>query len=135
MAFFKYFLIRAAIFVPLFVLFLLLGAGSIMSVVFAALIAFCVSYLFFRKQRDAASDQLRHRFSGNAKPIRSATELSDAEAEDALTADDEAPGTIAASNAARTDDAAAPAAPAATAAGSTTAAPEAAQVPREFLDK
>ncbi len=84
MAFFKYFLIRAAVFVPLFIVFVLLGVGRIFSPVFAALIAFCVSYLFFRKQRDAATEQMRNRFSGNAKPVRTATELADADAEDAL---------------------------------------------------
>ncbi|MDQ6753008.1 MAG: DUF4229 domain-containing protein [Actinomycetota bacterium] len=84
MAFFKYFLIRAAVFVPLFIIFVLLGVGLIFSAVFAALIAFCVSYLFFRRQRDAATEQIRNRFSGTAKPSRTATELADADAEDAL---------------------------------------------------
>jgi hypothetical protein len=83
-AFFKYFLIRAAVFVPLFILFVLLHVGLIFSAIFAALIAFCVSYLFFRKQRDAAAEQLRYRFSGHAKPVRSPTELADAAAEDSL---------------------------------------------------
>ncbi|WP_434615440.1 DUF4229 domain-containing protein [Arthrobacter sp. A5] len=84
MAFFKYFLIRAGVFVPLFVLFLLLGMAPILAGIFAVLIAFCISYLLFRRQREAAAEQLRTRFSGNAKPIRSATELMDANAEDAL---------------------------------------------------
>ncbi len=84
MAFFKYFLIRAGVFVPLFVLFLLLGMAAILAGIFAVLIAFCISYLFFRPQREAAAEQLRTRFSGNAKPIRSATELLDADAEDAM---------------------------------------------------
>ncbi|WP_427015504.1 DUF4229 domain-containing protein [Pseudarthrobacter sp. P1] len=128
MAFFKYFLIRAALFVPLFVLFLFLGLGPILAVVFAAIIAFCLSYLFFRKQRDAATEQLRHRFSGNAKPVRSATELADADAEDALVDSnpgvaidaDAAPRNAASRNTAPTMGTAAPAA-------------DAAQVPREFL--
>ncbi|MCY0903985.1 DUF4229 domain-containing protein [Arthrobacter sp. H14-L1] len=85
MAFFKYFLIRAGVFVPLLVLFLLLGMAPILAGIFAVLIAFCVSYLFFRPQREAAAEQLRNRFSANAKPIRSATELLDADAEDAMT--------------------------------------------------
>ena len=59
-------------------------AWAIFSVVFAALIAFCISYIFFRKQRDAATEQMRNRFSGKAKPVRTATELDDADAEDAL---------------------------------------------------
>ena len=84
MAFLKYSLIRLALFVPLFVLFLYLQLGALMSVVAAALIAFAVSYLFFQKQRDEAAAALHHRFSGKAKPVRSAGELQDAAAEDTL---------------------------------------------------
>ncbi|BCW79971.1 DUF4229 domain-containing protein [Pseudarthrobacter sp902506025] len=84
MAFLKYSLIRLAIFVPLFVLFALLQVGALMAVICAALIAFAISYLFFQKQRDAASAALQHRFSGKAKPMRSAGEVQDANAEDAL---------------------------------------------------
>ena len=84
MAFLKYSLIRLAIFVPLFVLFAFLQVGVLMSVVCAGLIAFAISYLFFQKQRDAATAALQHRFSGKAKPLRSAGEIQDANAEDAL---------------------------------------------------
>ena len=84
MAFLKYSLIRLAIFVPLFALFALLQVGVLMSVICAALIAFAISYLFFQKQRDAAAAALQHRFSGKAKPLRSAGEVQDANAEDAL---------------------------------------------------
>ncbi|MHC6229823.1 DUF4229 domain-containing protein [Arthrobacter sp. MMS24-T111] len=84
MAFLKYSLIRLAIFLPLFVLFAFLQVGVLMSVVCAALIAFAISYLFFQKQRDAATAALQHRFSGKAKPLRSAGEIQDANAEDAL---------------------------------------------------
>ncbi|MFD5276277.1 DUF4229 domain-containing protein [Pseudarthrobacter sp. NPDC058362] len=84
MAVLKYSLIRLALFVPLFVLFLFLQLGALMSVVAAALIAFAVSYLFFQKQRDEAAAALHHRFSGKAKPIRSAGEVQDADAEDTL---------------------------------------------------
>ncbi|SCB73518.1 Protein of unknown function [Pseudarthrobacter enclensis] len=83
-AFLKYSLIRLALFVPLFVVFLLLQLGALLSVVCAAVIAFAVSYLFFQKQRDEATAALHHRFSGKAKPIRSAGEVQDANAEDAL---------------------------------------------------
>jgi mannitol-specific phosphotransferase system IIBC component len=83
-AFLKYSLIRLAIFVPLFALFALLQVGVLMSVICAALIAFAISYLFFQKQRDAAAAALQHRFSGKAKPLRSAGEVQDANAEDAL---------------------------------------------------
>jgi len=83
-AFLKYSLIRLAIFVPLFILFALLQLGALMSVICAAAIAFAISYLFFQKQRDAAAAALQHRFSGRAKPLRSAGEVQDANAEDAL---------------------------------------------------
>ncbi len=84
MAFLKYSLIRLALFVPLFILFALLQVGWILAVVFAGLIAFAISYLFFQKQRDAATAAMRERFSGRAKPIRTAGEVEDAEAEDSL---------------------------------------------------
>lgn len=84
MAFLKYSLIRLALFVPLFVLFLFLGTGVFLAVIFAGLIAFAISYLFFQKQRDEATAAMRERFSGRAKPIRSAGEVEDAAAEDGL---------------------------------------------------
>jgi hypothetical protein len=83
-AFLKYSLIRLALFVPLFVLFLFLQTGALLAVVFAGLIAFAVSYLFFQKQRDAATAAMRERFTGRAKPLRSAGEIADADAEDRL---------------------------------------------------
>jgi hypothetical protein len=83
-AFVKYSLIRLALFAPLFVLFYVLGLGALMSVICAGLIAFAVSYLFFQKQRDEATAAMHQRFSGKAKPLRSAGELDDAQAEDAL---------------------------------------------------
>ncbi|MGW9414845.1 DUF4229 domain-containing protein [Arthrobacter cupressi] len=84
MAFLKYSLIRLALFVPLFVLFMFLQTGALLAVVFAGLIAFALSYLFFQKQRDAATAAMRERFSGRAKPLRSAGEVADADAEDRL---------------------------------------------------
>jgi hypothetical protein len=83
-AFLKYSLIRLAIFVPLFVLFALLQTGLLLAAIFAGLIAFAISYLFFQKQRDAATAAMRERFSGRAKPIRSALEIEDASIEDRL---------------------------------------------------
>ncbi|UVJ38801.1 DUF4229 domain-containing protein [Arthrobacter sp. CJ23] len=83
-AFLKYSLIRLALFVPLFVLFAFLQVGWILAVIFAGLIAFAISYLFFQKQRDAATAAMRERFSGRAKPIRTAGEVEDAAAEDRL---------------------------------------------------
>lgn len=84
MAFLKYSLIRLALFAPLFVLFLFLGLGAVMSVICAAGIAFAVSYLFFQDQRDQATEAMRRRFSGKAKPLRTAGEVDDAQAEDTM---------------------------------------------------
>ncbi|MBT2596535.1 DUF4229 domain-containing protein [Arthrobacter sp. ISL-72] len=80
----RYSLIRLALFVPLFVLFSFLQLGILLAAVCAGLIAFAISYLFFQKQRDAATANLQERFSGRAKPIRSAGEVEDANAEDTL---------------------------------------------------
>lgn len=84
MAFLKYSLIRLAIFAPLFVLFLYLQLGAVLSVVCAAAMAFSVSYIFFQKQRNAAAASLQRRVTGKATPLRSLTEINDAEAEDAM---------------------------------------------------
>jgi hypothetical protein len=83
-AFLKYSLIRLALFVPLFALFVYLQLGWLLAVLCAGLMAFAISYLFFQKQRDAAAATLHNRFSGKAKPLRSAGEVADAEAEDRL---------------------------------------------------
>jgi hypothetical protein len=83
-AFLKYSLIRLALFAPLFALFVYLQLGWFLAVLCAGMMAFAVSYLFFQKQRDAAAASLHHRFSGKAKPLRSAGEVADAEAEDRL---------------------------------------------------
>lgn len=80
----KYSLIRLALFVPVFALFVFLQLGWLLAVVCAGLISFAISYLFFQKQRDAATAALHARFSGRAKPLRSAGEVDDAEAEDHL---------------------------------------------------
>lgn len=80
----KYSLIRLALFVPLFVLFSFLQLGMLLAAICAGLIAFAISYLFFQKQRDAATATLSERFSGRAKPIRTAGEIEDADAEDRL---------------------------------------------------
>ena len=84
MAFLKYSLIRLALFVPLFIIFALLQVGLLPAAIFAGLMAFAISYLFFQKQRDEATAAMHERFSGRAKPIRTAGEVEDAEAEDSL---------------------------------------------------
>jgi len=83
-AFLKYTLIRLALFAPLFALFLYLQLGVLLAALCAGMMAFAISYLFFQRQRDAATATLHQRFSGKAKPLRSAGEVADAEAEDRL---------------------------------------------------
>lgn len=84
MAFLKYSLIRLALFAPLFALFVYLRIGTLLAVLCAGTMAFAISFLFFQKQRDDAAASLRQRFSGKAKPLRSAGEVEDADAEDRL---------------------------------------------------
>jgi hypothetical protein len=83
-AFLKYSLIRLVLFLPLFALFVYLQLGWLLAVLCAGMMSFAISYLFFQKQRDAATATLHHRFSGRAKPVRSSGEAADAEAEDRL---------------------------------------------------
>jgi hypothetical protein len=83
-AFLKYSLIRLALFVPLFALFVYLQLGWLLAVLCAGMMAFAISYLFFQKQRDAATATLHDRFSGKVKPRRSTGEVADADAEDRL---------------------------------------------------
>lgn len=84
MAFLKYSLIRLALFAPLFALFLYVQLGWFLAVLCAGMMAFAISYLFFQKQRDAAAEALHYRLSGKARPLRSAGEVADADAEDRL---------------------------------------------------
>jgi hypothetical protein len=83
-AFLKYTLIRLALFVPLFALFVYLQLGWLLAVLCAGMMSFAISFLFFQKQRDEATANLHQRFSGKAKPLRSAGEVEDADAEDRL---------------------------------------------------
>ncbi|MDI3213002.1 DUF4229 domain-containing protein [Arthrobacter sp. AL12] len=84
MAFLKYSLIRLALFAPLFALFVYLELGWLLAVLCAGMMAFAISFLFFQKQRNAAAASLHQRFSGKAKPLRTAGEVADADAEDRL---------------------------------------------------
>jgi hypothetical protein len=83
-AFLKYSLIRLALFVPLFALFVYLQLGWLLAALCAGMMAFAISFLFFQKQRDEATASIHQRFSGKAKPLRSAGEVDDADAEDRL---------------------------------------------------
>ena len=84
MASLKYFLIRTVLFVVPFAIFMALGIGGLLSAVYAVLIAFAISYLFLRPQRDDAVEEVRDVFGGR-KQVRTSREVEDAEAEDALT--------------------------------------------------
>ena len=61
-----------------------LGLGAIFSVIAGAILAWCVTYLFFREMRNRAASSLQRRFRDGAPPVRSASELRDADAEDSL---------------------------------------------------
>lgn len=84
MAFFKYSLIRAILFAGFFVIFYLLRFSPMAAALLAALCAFIVSFLFFRRQRDKATAVIADRFAPTADTTHTASELADAEAEDAL---------------------------------------------------
>ncbi|WP_138414638.1 DUF4229 domain-containing protein [Sinomonas gamaensis] len=83
MAFLKYSLVRAALFVVPFVIFLLLGIGGVLSAVYAVIIGFAVSFLFLGRQRNAAATEVGDVFGGRKK-VRTSREEEDAEAEDAI---------------------------------------------------
>ena len=67
----------------IFVICLFLRLGVIYSAIAAAIMGWCITYLFFRKMRDEAGAALARRFSSGAKAPRTSTEISDALAEDA----------------------------------------------------
>ncbi|WP_125612964.1 DUF4229 domain-containing protein [Specibacter cremeus] len=84
MAFFKYSLLRLVLFAAFFTVFMLLNFSPLTSAVFGVLGAFVVSYLFFRKQRAAATAVIAERFAPQATTTLSERALADADAEDAL---------------------------------------------------
>jgi hypothetical protein len=83
-AFLKFSALRLLLIVAFYVACMLLGLGIFMSAVVAAILAWCVTYLFARNLRDAAAANLQRRFTPGAPPVRTAVELDDAAAEDAL---------------------------------------------------
>lgn len=85
MAFFKYSLIRGVLFLAFFlVAYKLLKVSPLTAALIAALCAFLISYLFFRKQRSGATADVARTFAPNATTTQSAAALADAHAEDAL---------------------------------------------------
>ena len=84
MAFVKVSALRLVLIVVFFVICVQLGLGFFVSALVSAILAWCVTYLFFRKLRDDAATTLQRSFTPGAPPVRTATELDDAAAEDAL---------------------------------------------------
>ncbi len=84
MAFLKFSALRLLLIVVFYLACLWLGLGILLSAVVAGVLAWCVTYLFFRNLRDAAGATLQRRFTPGAPPVRTAVELDDAAAEDSL---------------------------------------------------
>jgi hypothetical protein len=83
-AFIKFSALRLLLIVVFYVACVLLGLGIFFSAVVAAILAWCVTYLFARNLRDQAAATLQRRLTPGAPPVRTAVELDDAAAEDAL---------------------------------------------------
>ncbi|MFC8302904.1 DUF4229 domain-containing protein [Specibacter sp. NPDC057265] len=85
MAFFKYSLIRGVLFLAFFLAaYLWLQLSPLAAALLAALCAFAVSAIFFRKQRAGATADVAKTFAPNAATTHSAKAAADADAEDAL---------------------------------------------------
>ena len=66
----------------IFVICLFLRLGVVYSALAAAVMGWCITYLFFRQMRDEAGRALASRFSKGVAAPRTSTEISDALAED-----------------------------------------------------
>ncbi len=84
MPFLKFTALRLGLVVVFAYICYLLGLGAIFSVIAGAIMAWCVTYLFFRSLRDEAAATLQRRFRDGAPPVRNERELHDASAEDVL---------------------------------------------------
>lgn len=84
MPFLKFTALRLGFVVVFFVICYSLGLGAIFSALAAAVLAWCVTYLFFRDLRNEAASTLQRRFRDGAPPVRTTGELRDADAEDSL---------------------------------------------------
>ncbi len=80
--FWRYTALRFGLTVAFFLLFWYLGTGPIFGVIFGAIVAWCVCFLFFSKWRDAAGIYLRDKVKRTGTPKRNKLELDDAAAED-----------------------------------------------------
>lgn len=84
MPFLKFTALRLGFVVVFFVICYSLGLGAVFSALAAAVLAWCVTYLFFRDLRNEAASTLQRRFRDGAPPVRTSSELRDADAEDSL---------------------------------------------------
>ncbi|MFB0834852.1 DUF4229 domain-containing protein [Arthrobacter halodurans] len=85
MQFFKYTVLRLALFFVVFVpLVWGLGWNYWLAAVVAAVVAFCVTYLFFNRLRLGAGEDLKEKVSGRGPRRKGAVELDDEAAEDRL---------------------------------------------------
>ncbi|WP_404320627.1 DUF4229 domain-containing protein [Arthrobacter luteolus] len=84
MAFWKFTALRLGLVAVFFVAGLYLQLGQVLSAIVAAVLAWCVTYLFFRDMRDAAAKGLQSRFSERTPPSRNRAELDDSAAEDSM---------------------------------------------------
>lgn len=84
MPFLKFTALRLGLVAVFFVICYSLGLGAIFSIIAAGILAWCVTYLFFRDMRNKAAASLQRRFRDGAPPVRNARELRDADAEDSL---------------------------------------------------
>lgn len=84
MAFWKFTALRLGLVAVFFVAGLYLQLGLVLSAIVAAVLAWCVTYLFFRDMRDAAAKGLQSRFSEKTPPSRNRAELDDSAAEDSM---------------------------------------------------
>ena len=84
MAFWKFTALRLGLVAVFFVAGLYLQLGLVLSALVAAVLAWCVTYLFFRDMRDAAAVTLQSRFSEKTPPSRNRAELDDSAAEDSM---------------------------------------------------
>lgn len=69
-----------------FVICLWMGLGVLVSALAAAVLAWCVTYLFARNMRDEAARTVQRRFTEERAPKRNRAELDDSAAEDGLVA-------------------------------------------------
>ena len=84
MAFWKFTALRLGLVALFFAACVWLGLGLVLSAILGAVLAWCVTYLFFREMRDAAARTVQQRFHSDAPPSRNKAELDDAGAEDSL---------------------------------------------------